>query len=222
MVVRLRHTSWPPSCRTNTGGAGQRAAARLPASMAWPRRSTAARCRHRPPGGGRVKFDVDDMVRQGDVLVVIEDTQHQAGVRQAGGEPEGGDRKRQDAEQDFARIQGVYERMVSRRTWTRSRMCCNEARAGEQVAQAAPAAGIAGAPTRRSGPCNGIVTERLIGSGRPRSQDATGIRPFARQHAGPAWMFHRTWSSRFAGRKAQAKINGKVGHGDGRDGVPNG
>ena len=156
--------------------------------MAWPRRSTAARCRQRPSGRVvEVKFDVDDMVRQGDVLVVIEDTAAPGGG-QAGQRPMS--RRRRQSARTPSRIlcaSGACNEKdaVSKADMDKVTNVLQQARAGEQVAQAALQQALQERALHPGqGPYNGIVTERLIEvGGQTAGRDGAGVRAVARQHA---------------------------------------
>ena len=159
-----------------------------------------------------VKFDVDDMVRQGDVLVVIEDAQHQAGVRQAEANLKAATAKRQDAEQDFARIQGVYEKdAVSKADMDKVTNVLQQARAGEQVAQAALQRALQErAYTQVRAPYNGIVTERLIEVGETAQPGTPLVSGLSLDNMRVSVDVPQNLVESIRGeRKAQAKINGK-------------
>ena len=127
-----------------------------------------------------VGFDVDDYVRQGDVIVRIEDTKQQAAVRQAKANLRNVVARRQDAAQEFERIEGVFAKQaVSEAEMDRAATALEQARASEQAAVAAlHQAEQELAYTLVKAPYNGIVTERLIEVGenaRPGSPLMTGL-----------------------------------------------
>jgi RND family efflux transporter MFP subunit len=111
-----------------------------------------------------VNFDVDDYVRQGDVIVVLEDHQQQAGVRQAEANLKATIARQRDAQQEFARIEGTFAKgAVSQAEMDRVTAALQQARAGRQAAEAAlQQAQQELEYTRVKAPYNGIVTERLI------------------------------------------------------------
>ena len=111
-----------------------------------------------------VRFDVDDFVRAGDVIVRLDDGQQQASVDQAEANLQAAIAQRQDAEQEYTRIQGVFARgAVAKADMDRVSAARKQARAGEQAARAAlEKARQELAYTRVEAPYNGIVTERLI------------------------------------------------------------
>ena len=111
-----------------------------------------------------VNFDVDDYVRQGDVIVIIEDQEQLAQVAQAQASLGSATARRQEAEQEFARIEGVYAKQaISRAEMDKASATLKQARAGQQGAAAAlQQAEQQLEYTRVKAPYNGIVTERLV------------------------------------------------------------
>lgn len=111
-----------------------------------------------------VKFDVDDYVRAGDVIIRLEDTQQQASVDQARANLDAAIAKRQDAEKEFNRIKGVFAKgAVAKAELDKVTAVRKQARAGEQAARAALEKSEQEREyTRIRAPYNGIVTERLI------------------------------------------------------------
>jgi len=111
-----------------------------------------------------VNFDVDDYVRQGEVIVVLEETQQQAGLRQAQANLEAAKARLRDAQQTFARVEGTFQKgVVAKAELDKATAVLQQARAGEQAA----AASVRQAEqeldyTQIRAPYNGIVTERLI------------------------------------------------------------
>ncbi len=117
--------------------------------------------------GGRaveVNFDVDDYVREGDVIVVLEDSEQRAGVRQAEANLEVASVQRQDAEKEYRRIAGVFaKKAVSKADMDKATAARNQAVATEQAAEAALEQARQQLDyTQVRAPYNGIVTERLI------------------------------------------------------------
>lgn len=111
-----------------------------------------------------VNFDVDDYVRQGDVLVLIEDSEHQARVDQAKANLQAATARREDAGKEFSRIEGVFAKQaVSKADMDKVTAVLDQARAGEMAAKAALEQALQQVEyTRVKAPYNGIVTERLI------------------------------------------------------------
>ena len=111
-----------------------------------------------------VNFDVDDYVSQGDVIVLIEDTEHQSRVDQALANRQAASARRQDAESDFKRVQGVFAKQaVSQAEMDKATTALKQARAGENEAEAAYEQALQQLEyTRVKAPYNGIVTERLV------------------------------------------------------------
>jgi len=101
-----------------------------------------------------VNFDVDDFVRQGE----------QAGVRQAEANLRAAAAGRQDAEAEYTRVKGAFDRQaVPKADMDKATAGLKQARAAEQAAEATlhKAREEAGY-TRVKAPYNGIVTERLV------------------------------------------------------------
>jgi len=111
-----------------------------------------------------VNFDVDDFVSEGDVVVLIEDVEHQSRVNQALANLKAATAKRQDAESEFKRIQGVFaKKAVSQSEMDKAGTALKQARAGQQAADAAAEQALQQLEyTRVKAPYNGIVTERLV------------------------------------------------------------
>lgn len=111
-----------------------------------------------------VRFDVDDYVRAGDVIVRIDDSEQQASVVQAEANLRAASAGRQDAQSEFTRIRGVFERQaVSQAEMDAARNALLQARAAEQAAEAAlDRARQQLGYTQVRAPYNGIVTERVV------------------------------------------------------------
>lgn len=111
-----------------------------------------------------VNFDVDDVVRQGQVIVRIDDSQQQAGVRRAEANLRIAAAQRQDAAQAFSRIEGVFAKQaVSQSEMDKATAALKQAKAGEQAAEAALHQAQQELDyTQVKAPYNGIVTERLV------------------------------------------------------------
>jgi len=110
-----------------------------------------------------VNFDVDDYVRQGDVIVQIEDSQQQASVRQAEANLRAAAAGRQDAETEYTRVKGAFDRQaVPKADMDKADAGLKQARAAEEAAEAALHKAQQDLEyTRVKAPYNGIVTERL-------------------------------------------------------------
>lgn len=111
-----------------------------------------------------IRFDVDDYVRAGDVIVRIDAAVQQARFDQAEANLRAATAQRREAEQEYRRIRGVFERQaVSQAEMDRATTTRNQARAAEQAAEAAlQQAGQQLAYTEVQAPYNGIVIERLV------------------------------------------------------------
>lgn len=111
-----------------------------------------------------VNFDVDDYVRAGDLIVRLEDSQQQAAVAQAEANLKAAVAQRQDADKEYARIKGVFDKgAVSKADMDKVTAARKQARAGQQAAEAALKQAQQELDySQISAPYNGIVTERLI------------------------------------------------------------
>lgn len=111
-----------------------------------------------------VNFDVDDYVRLGEVIVVLDDRDQQAGVDQARANLNAATVKRQDIEKEFKRVEGVFARQAaSKADMDKTTAAMNQARAAEQAVKAALQRDLQQLEyTRVKAPYNGIVTERHI------------------------------------------------------------
>jgi RND family efflux transporter MFP subunit len=111
-----------------------------------------------------MNFDVDDYVRQGDVIIRLEASQQQAGVRQAEANLRAATAQRQDAATEYARIEAAFSKQaVPKADVDRAAATLDKARANEQAAQAAlQRAQQELGYTEVKAPYNGIVTERLV------------------------------------------------------------
>lgn len=111
-----------------------------------------------------VAFDVDDLVKAGDVLVRIDDSQQRASVARATANLQSASAGRQDADKEYSRIKGVFDKgAVAKADLDRATAARKRARAAEQAARAAlEQAEQDLGYTRVEAPYTGIVTERLI------------------------------------------------------------
>jgi RND family efflux transporter MFP subunit len=111
-----------------------------------------------------VHFDVDDIVRKGDVIVTLEDTQQAAAVTRAKADLAAALSGRRDAEREYERIKGVFERdAVSKAEMDRVTALLERARAAEKAAAAALRQAEQELEyTRVRAPYNGVVTDRLV------------------------------------------------------------
>lgn len=111
-----------------------------------------------------VRFDIDDYVGAGDLIVRIDDAQQRAAVRQAEANVQAATAQRRDAEQEFARIRGVFEKQaVAQADMDRATTARKQARANEDAATAAlQQARQELAYTEVKAPYNGIVIERHV------------------------------------------------------------
>jgi RND family efflux transporter MFP subunit len=111
-----------------------------------------------------VNVDVDDVVNKDDVIVSLEDSQQQAARRQADANLAAAAAKRRDAEREYRRIKGVFEReAVSKADMDRISAMLEQAQAAEKAAQAAlHQAEQELAYTIVRAPYNGVVTGRLV------------------------------------------------------------
>ncbi len=159
-----------------------------------------------------VNFDVDDFVRQGDVIVRIDDSQQRAGVSQAEANLKAAVSRRQDAEREYQRIRGVFAKeAISKADMDKATAALQQARAGEQAAEAAlQQAGKELEYTQVQAPYNGIVIERLAEVGetvQPGQRLMSGLSLDSMRIAVDVpQTLVRTIREE---RKAQVKVNGK-------------
>lgn len=111
-----------------------------------------------------VRFDVDDLVEAGSVIVVLDDTQQRAAVEQARANLRRAESQLADAEKEYQRIERIFQKnAVSKAVMDRTRAARDQARAAVAAARAAlTQAGQQLEYTRVKAPYTGIVTERLI------------------------------------------------------------
>lgn len=157
-----------------------------------------------------VNFDVDDYVRQGDVIVRIDDNQQQASVRQAEANLRAAAAQRQDAEKEYARIEGAFAKQaVPKADMDKATAGLKQARAGEQGAEASLHKARQELDyTLVKAPYNGIVTERLVEVGetvQPGQRLMTGLSLDSMRIA--VDVPQNLIESIRAERKAQAKID---------------
>ena len=111
-----------------------------------------------------VHFDVDDYVSAGEVIVRIEDSQQRASVTWAEANLKAAMARRGDAEKEYARIRGVFDKgAVAKADMDKAEAALKETRAAAEAAEAALAQarqelGYA----EVAAPYNGIVIERLV------------------------------------------------------------
>ncbi|HHI76788.1 MAG TPA: efflux RND transporter periplasmic adaptor subunit [Gammaproteobacteria bacterium] len=111
-----------------------------------------------------VRFDVDDLVKAGTVIVVIDDTQQKAALAEARARLRQARAALDDAEKEFKRTARVYARKaVPKATMDRARANRDQARAAVAAARAAlTRAEQQLAYTRVKAPYTGIVTRRHV------------------------------------------------------------
>ena len=127
-----------------------------------------------------VLFDIDDHVDKGEVIVVLRNTEQQAGVDQASASLQAARARLAEAEAEYGRVRDLFDRqLVSRQDMDRISATRKTARA----ALAAAEAGVSQASqqleyTRIRAPYSGIVTERHVQVGevaRPGTPLMSGI-----------------------------------------------
>ncbi|RMG38183.1 MAG: efflux RND transporter periplasmic adaptor subunit [Gammaproteobacteria bacterium] len=111
-----------------------------------------------------VRFDVDDLVKAGSVIVVIDDTQQRAALAQAQANLRQAQAQLADAEKEYNRIRKVFARnAVSKAVMDKTRAARDQARAAVAAARAAVIQAQQQLEyTRVKAPYTGIVTERQI------------------------------------------------------------
>lgn len=111
-----------------------------------------------------VLFDVDDLVQQGDVILVIQDVEQKAQLSSARANLKSALARRAEAEQEYQRTKNVFEKkVVSQSAMDKATSARNSARAAVEAAQAqlAQAEQQLGYTQVRA-PYTGIVTERFV------------------------------------------------------------
>lgn len=111
-----------------------------------------------------IRFDVDDLVEAGSVIVVIDDTQQKAALAQAKANLRRAQAQLADAEKEYARISKVFAKnAVSKAVMDKTRAARDQARAAVAAARAALTQAEQQLEyTRIKAPYTGIVTKRLI------------------------------------------------------------
>ncbi len=111
-----------------------------------------------------VRFDVDDLVEAGSVIVVIDDTQQKAALEQAKANLRQAQAQLADTDKEYRRISKVFAKnAVSKAVMDKTRAARDQARAAVAAARAALTQAQQQLEyTRVKAPYRGIVTERLI------------------------------------------------------------
>jgi len=111
-----------------------------------------------------ILFDVDDYVEKGQVLVVLKDTEYQAGVSRAAADLKEAVARLEEARDEHTRTKEVFaKQLVSESAMDRAKAALKSANARFEAAQA----GLAQAReqleyTRVKAPYTGVVTERFV------------------------------------------------------------
>lgn len=111
-----------------------------------------------------IRYDVDDLVEQGALVIRLSDTEQQARVSQAEGNLREARARLEEANAEYERIESVFEQqLVSRSEFDRARAARDSAQARVQSAQASLAeAREQLGYTQVIAPFPGIVTERHV------------------------------------------------------------
>ncbi|HEC05283.1 MAG TPA: efflux RND transporter periplasmic adaptor subunit [Thiolapillus brandeum] len=111
-----------------------------------------------------IYYDVDDVVKQGALLVKLKDTEQQAALRRAEADLRAAQAVLDDARKNYRRIKDLYtKKLVSKSDLDDAQVSLNTARAKLDVAKAAlEQAREQLAYTRITAPYTGIVTERHV------------------------------------------------------------
>ncbi len=114
-----------------------------------------------------IYYDVDDMVKQGALLVKLKDTEQQAALRRAEADLRAARAVLEDARKNYRRTKDLHTRkLVAKSDLDNAQVELNTARAKLDVAQAAlEQAREQLAYTRITAPYTGIVTERHVQAG---------------------------------------------------------
>ena len=114
-----------------------------------------------------IYFDVDDYVEKGTLIIQLKDTQQKAGLAQADAELKAANAQLQEAQDEFTRVKGVYEKkLVSQSAMDKASTALKQAKAQRDAALA----GLNQAQeqleyTKVRAPYSGIVTQRLVETG---------------------------------------------------------
>ena len=111
-----------------------------------------------------VRFDVGEPVNAGDVIVVLEDTNQRAALRQAEANLAATTARKRDTEREYQRIKGIFDRdAVSKADMDRISASRDQARAAETAAEAALHQAQQELDyTVVKAPYTGVVTRRLV------------------------------------------------------------
>ncbi len=111
-----------------------------------------------------INFDVNDRVKEGDILVVLDDTQQKAQLEQAIAAVRAAEARLQAAKQDFARVSRLFRQgTVAKARYDQSKAELDSAKAGlKQALAARKQAEEQLAYTRVRAPYSGIVTARHV------------------------------------------------------------
>ncbi len=111
-----------------------------------------------------IYYDVDDVVKQGALLVKLKDTEQQAALRRAEADLRAAQAVLDDARKNYRRIKDLYtKKLVAKSDLDNAQVALNTARAKLDVAKAAlEQAKEQLAYTRITAPYTGIVTERHV------------------------------------------------------------
>ncbi len=111
-----------------------------------------------------IKYDVNDFVKQGEVIVVLKDVKQKAGLKEAIAAQSEAKARLKQAQQEYDRISGIYARgLVSKSKLDAAEAELKAAKARFSAAKAAISrAAEQSNNTRVRAPYSGIVTERLV------------------------------------------------------------
>ena len=115
----------------------------------------------------KVLFDVNDDVKKGEVVVLIDDTQQQATLRRAKANEKEAEARLSEARQEYERVKAIYaKKVVSKSAFDKAQAALKSAKARLESARAARAqAEESLAYTRVKAPFSGVLTKRLIDKG---------------------------------------------------------
>jgi len=128
----------------------------------------------------QVFYDVNDLVNKGEVVVLIDDKQQQAGLRQAAAARSEAQARLQEAQSEYDRIKEVYQqKVVSKADFDKVNAALQSARARFESSSAAFSKAEEQLEyTRVRAPFSGIMTARLVEQGEAvnvGSQLVTGL-----------------------------------------------
>lgn len=112
----------------------------------------------------QVLVDVDDVVKEGDLVVVLRDTEQRARLEQAEARQRAAQARENEAAQEFARVRDIHaKKLVAKAELDKATAALESARAAREAARAdVESAREQLAYTRIKAPYSGVVTQRHV------------------------------------------------------------